>query len=120
MTQGLILRYIDVVLLLLLGFISLASFNMEELEPPITREMNSILYRPAPLNVVIPETGEIQVNQQVISETELLSLLDKHPNKLVVVLADAQAPANFVLGLARKIAEAGYEVSVMMHYKPNR
>ena len=118
MKSGLFLRLIDVVLLLLFGFISLASIRQEVVSPAETKEIDALLYRPSPTTIELRAGGVIYFEGKAISGDELSNLLSR--GRYVVLLADRDAPAQQVMQLGRELARKGYEVSIMLHYRPGK
>jgi len=118
MNAGLMLRLVDVVLLLLFGFISLASIRQDAIEPAESKEIDALLYRPSPATVEFRGDGSIYYNGQQVNPAELPGLIEQR--RLVVLLADRDASGRRVLETGRMLARQGFEVSIMLHYRPSK
>ena len=118
MNAGLMLRLVDVVLLLLFGFISLASIRQDTIRPADSKEIDALLYRPSPATVEFRGDDSVYYNGQQVDPNALPTLINQR--RLVVLLADRQASGRRVLETGRLLARHGFEVSIMLHYKPSK
>lgn len=119
MNTGLMLRLVDVVLLLLFGFISLASIQQDVIQPAESKEIDALLYRPSPATVEFRSDGSIYYDGRQVDLSRLPALIGQQ-RRLVVLLADREAPGRRILETGRLLARQGYEVSIMLHYKPSK
>ena len=109
-----ILPLINVVFLLLIFFMIAGSLTVTEpfeVEPPSSQSEG--IHEPDSLVILMGQDGRFALNNQVLSEAELLTQVEarvKHqPQTQITLKADGQLPGNQLVRFTQELYEAGVE-----------
>ncbi len=113
MRGSLILRLVDVVLLLLLSLMAVASIRTSDVEPPLSRKEEPGRSRLYPLQVALTQEGGFlllgSTDARAITLQDLYLLTEGlEEGRIVEFTADRRAPARLLIEAGRVVQAAGH------------
>ena len=113
-----ILRLVDIVLLLLLSLMAIASIRVTDVEPPVSQTDEVGSGRLHPLQVAVTEEGRFLVldgraeedSTQAITLPDLAEAVQRlEPGRAVEFIADRHSPARLLIEANRAVQVSGRE-----------
>lgn len=128
MPGSFILRLVDVVLLLLLSLMAIASIRQADVEPPVSQTEEAERGRLHPLQIAVTQDGYFQwVGGPSGSEVQTITLRELHdvirylePGRIVEFIADHRCPARLLIEANRAVQAAGREAVFIVELDPDK
>lgn len=117
MRGSLILRLVDIVLLLLLSLMAIASIRLSDVEPPVSQTEEAPRGRLHPLQVAVTEDGHfLWVDGQTGSLVQTITLHELYdvarrlePGRVIEFIADRRSGARLLIEANRAVQATGRE-----------